>query len=298
MRRHLILIVLSTLLLLGTRTIFGNASEDIITSTPNGTVNWTKATLQATGIGVFPRQRPDLTENQLILESNAQKAAGDNLLQLLSELRIDSQTTVADVFRDNPYIKMEVVQMINNLEPIKTVRNLSKDTVQVTLQFELRGKFSRLILPADIKQIKPIKPIAPTSKEASDTNGSPTQIKQHSQSKAIIHTGLIVDAKGLKNVKPTLVPRIVDESGQEIYGPAFVSREFAVLTGISGYSRNLTVAQNSPRVRYHPLIVKGLKTNTIDSAMIVVSNSDASKLRAASENLSFLRKCRVIIVLD
>ena len=188
--------------------------------------------------------------------------------------------------------------MVSALEPTETVRNLSDGTFKVTLQLGWRGKFSRLVLPAEIKQIKPIKPIPPANKTASIKDGDTKQSPQISQSKTIIHTGMIVNAKGLRDVRPAMVPTIVDESGQEIYGPAFVSREFAVLAGISGYSRNLVSAQNDPRVRHNPLIVKGLKTKTFDGSVIVVSNSDASKLRAASENLSLLRKCRVIIVLD
>jgi len=57
-------------------------------------------------------------------------------------------------------------------------------------------------------------------------------------------------------------------------------------------------ARSDPRVRPNPLIVKGLKTKSPGRSVIVVSNADAAKLRSASEHLSFLRQCRVIIVVD
>ena len=41
----------------------------------------------------------------------------------------------------------------------------------------------------------------------------------------------IIDAKGL-NAKPAMSPKVVDENGQEVYGSAYVSREFAVQQGM------------------------------------------------------------------
>ena len=109
---------------------------------------------------------------------------------------------------------------------------------------------------------------------------------------------MIVDAKGISEVRPALVPKIIDETGKEIYGPAFVSREFVIRSGMSSYMKNLSSAREDPRVKPNPLVVKGLKTKSLGRSIIVVSNADALKLRRVSEHLSFLKKCRVIIVLD
>jgi hypothetical protein len=52
------------------------------------------------------------------------------------------------------------------------------------------------------------------------------------------------------------------------------------------------------RVSDYPLVVKGLKTSGPGRSEIVISNADASKLRGISESLYFMKKCRVIIVID
>ena len=153
MRRCLNLIFLIIILLLSATTVFGTESEDIVTTAPNGIVNWTQATIRATGIGVFSRKRADDYQAQQTAELTAKKAAANNLLQILSGIRIDSKTTVGDILKDKPPIKAEVRQMVSALEPIETVKNLSDNTFEVTLQLALRGKFSRLVLPAEIKQI-------------------------------------------------------------------------------------------------------------------------------------------------
>ena len=43
-------------------------------------------------------------------------------------------------------------------------------------------------------------------------------------------------------VKPALSPRILDETGIEVYGSAYVSREWAIKNGVVGYSKDITAA--------------------------------------------------------
>ena len=92
--------------------------------------------------------------------------------------------------------------------------------------------------------------------------------------------------------------KIVDEAGQEVYGSAFVSREYAVQQGMSGYGKTLEASKQNQRVADNPLTVRGLRTDGPGRSDIVISNADAAKLKNASEHLSFLKKCRVMIVVD
>jgi hypothetical protein len=93
-------------------------------------------------------------------------------------------------------------------------------------------------------------------------------------------------------------PTIVDESGKEVYGSAYISREFAVQQGTVAYKRDLKSAQNNPRVSGNPLIIRALRTRGCCRCNFIISNTDASKVQSASENLLLLKKCKVIIVID
>jgi hypothetical protein len=108
---------------------------------------------------------------------------------------------------------------------------------------------------------------------------------------------LVIDTRGL-GITPVMVPKILDEDAREVYGSAFVSREYAVQQGMSGYSKDLAAAQSNQRVADNPLTVKGLRTEGVQHSDVIISNVDASRLRSASENLSFMKKCRVIIVVE
>jgi hypothetical protein len=67
---------------------------------------------------------------------------------------------------------------------------------------------------------------------------------------------------------------------------------------MSGYAKEVGAAQRNQRVTNNPLTVKGLRTEGPGRSDIIISNADASMLRSASENLSFMKKCRVMIVVD
>ena len=73
-------------------------------------------------------------------------------------------------------------------------------------------------------------------------------------------------------------PFIVDEKAREVYGSAFVSREFAVQQGMSGYVRNIEAINRHPRVAGKPLAVKGLGTVENRPSTIIISNADDQQI--------------------
>jgi hypothetical protein len=278
----------------------GLESQDVIEREPTGQINWTLGTVSAKGKALPDENETDKSQALQAAVTAAGQDARKNLVQLIKGIRIDSNIKVGDILVASETIKSKLNEILDALKPIVPISYLPDGSVEVKLQMTLKGAFAQLVLPADIKQIKPIKQVNPAKSDSkSNTSGkSKATASAPIRSKPILHTGMIVDAKGLSEVKPAIVPKIIDESGQEIYGPAFVSREYALQAGMSGYTHTLASAKTDPRIKDNPLIVKGLKTKNLERSVIVVSNSDAAKLRQASEHLSFLRKCSVIIVLD
>ena len=179
--------------------------------------------------------------------------------------------------------------MVQKAPEIEKLRQYQYDgTVEVWSQMKLNGGFSQLILPPEIRHIESIKQVLTRNKSAKMQNRS-----RSSQ----IFSGMIVDARGIKAV-PVLAPRILDENLEEVFGPAYVSREFAVQHGVTCYATDIWKAKFDQRVVGNPLIVKALKVLWPGRCEFIISNSDADKLKSASEHLIFLKECKVIIVLD
>jgi len=276
---------------------FCNEWQEVIEYIENGSINWTKGIIQAKGVGAPPEEYYGKPKARPMALKAARLDAVCNLLEVTKGVRIDSNTLVKNFAVTDDVIMAEVSGMVKEAQIVKQ-EYLSDGTVEVTMQMSLYGGFAQLVLPQEIKQVESIKPEAPSlSVEPSKPSPAIPSKTAEKPTSEIIYTGLVVNASGL-NARPVMSPKIIDENGQEVYGSAFVSREYAVQQGMSGYAKDITAAQGNPRVTNNPLTVKGLKTEGPGNADIVISNTDASKLRSASEHLLFMKKCRVIIIVD
>lgn len=147
------------------------------------------------------------------------------------------------------------------------------------------GKTSPPPLIADTKKEpakpEPLKP-APQSEATVDFKGG-------------VATGLVIDGRGL-GLRPALLPRIVDQQGQEVYVGQVVTRTNAVEQGVAGYAKDVTAASNNFRVTDNPAVIKGLGATGASRTDVVIGHADAQMLRQLSSKGDFLQYCRVIIV--
>jgi hypothetical protein len=278
MRKELSFVLALMFLLTFSSFGYTDNSREIIEQKEKGSINWSRGVVQAEGIGIPPTKMSGNSNDQTAVLTDAKLNAFRIILQIIKELRINGTTVVGDYAIQDPAIMSKIENMVKNAKVAKK-EYLTDGTVKIEMEVNLRGGFAQLILPKDIKPLDSI-----------------TLVTRNKTSSPIF-TGLVVDAKGL-GVRPVMVPRILDENDQEVYGPAFVSREYAVQQGMSGYARNLNEILKDQRVSGYPLVVKGLKTSGPGHSEIVISNADASKLRRISESLYFMKKCRVIIVVE
>jgi len=272
---------------------------DLVEQSGNGSINWSKGVVEAIGIGAPPEKYYDKPQARPMALRAAKIDAMRNLLEATKGVQIDSNTTVVDFMVDSDVISARVQGMVRGAKIVKQ-EYLSDGTVEITMQMHLNGGFSQLVLPKEIMQVESIRPVAPPPEPAPVETADPparTPAAPAPNAESIVYTGLVVDARGI-DVRPAMAPKVLDESNQEVYGSAFVSREFAVQQGMSGYARDLTGAQSNTRVTSNPLTVKGLRTEGSGRSNVVISNADAASLRGASEHLSFLKRCRVMIVVD
>jgi hypothetical protein len=110
-----------------------------------------------------------------------------------------------------------------------------------------------------------------------------------------VATGLVIDGRGL-GLRPALLPRIIDEQGQEVYVGQVVTRTNAVEQGVAGYAKDVKAASNNFRVTDNPAVIKGLRAAGATKTDIVIGQKDAQNLRQLSSRGDFLQYCRVIIV--
>lgn len=263
-----------------------------------GSVNWSAGYIEAVGIGAPPdRSIGKINARPMALRA-AKVDAYRNLLEITKGVQVDSRTSVKDFTVESDIINTQVEGLIKGAQVVDQ-QYLSDGTVEVKLRMPLYGELSKVMIPASIEKRKVVLPPEPPAPAPAPEPPAPTVAAPAPPPPppAAVFTGLVVDARGIQ-ARPAMSPRIYDEDGKEVYGSANVDREYAVQQGMSGYARDLTAAQSNQRVTASPITVKGLKTGGAGRSDVIISNADAQQIRASAENASFMKKCRVMIVLD
>ncbi len=259
--------------------LVGTIKDVIEPSGSSGKVDWTTGVITAVGIGAPPAQPANAAQARAMAERAAQVVAYRNLLEAVKGVRVDSTTTVENFMVTSDVIRTEVSGIIQGAT-VMDKKYMSDGSVEVTVGMKLTGALADALLPK-----------GPTSPPAAP--GVPGSAPAAGQ----LYTGLVVDARGL-GIRPAMAPRILNEDGKEVYGSAWISRDYAVREGMVGYLKEPAAAQTNPRVADKPLMVKAIKTSGDARVDAVISNADAAALQSASQNLSMLEKCRVIILVD
>lgn len=255
-----------------------------------GNINWSEGYVEAVGIGAPPEQYIGKPNARPMALRAATVDAYRNLLEIVNGVRIDATTVVKDFVTQSDVINAQVQGLVKGAKEVKK-EYLSDGTVEVTLRMSLSGDFAKVIVPKILEKTQTPLPAPETPRPAAPVTAPPAAPA------GVVYTGLVIDARGLQ-ARPAMSPKILDEDGKEVYGSMNVDREYAVQQGMSGYARDLTAAQSNSRVTNNPVTVKGLKADGQGRSDIVISNADASAIRGAADNLTFLKKCRVMVVLD
>ena len=271
--------------------------SDWVEKVNQGSINWSAGYIEAVGIGAVPDKSIGKSNARPMALRAAKVDAFRNLLEVTKGVQVDSATSVKDFMVESDIINTKVEGLVKGAQVVKT-EYMSDGTAEVTLRMPLNGGvLAQTILPLAIaKPPAPPEPapVAPTPVVTAPVAPAPVVTAPAAPS---AYTGMVVDARGIQ-ARPAMSPRVFDEDGKEVYGSANVDREYAVQQGMSGYARDLNAAQSNQRVTANPITVKALRSSGAGKSDLIISNADAQQIRSAGENMTFMKKCRVMVVLD
>jgi hypothetical protein len=245
-----------------------------------GTIDWQDQILTSTGIGAPNPKMPLAAQRAGALEA-AKRVALRNLLETVKGMSITSETTVENAMISSDIINTKVSGIVRNFKVVDT-RYMSTGDVEVDVQIPLSGVLMETLLPQQQGMMM------------SPGQGIPGF---QPMGQSAVYTGLIVDARGT-GLRPAMAPKILDSQGNEIYGTGYVDREYAVQIGVVGYEKDLNRAKSNERVTDNPMIVKAAKSSGTNSCDVVLSDRDAQMVASAAQNMNFMEKCKVMIILD
>ena len=110
-----------------------------------------------------------------------------------------------------------------------------------------------------------------------------------------VYTGLIIDAQSLL-FTPSASVKILDEDGREVYGSAYVAKDWADKHGIVSYAKTLDQAKANQRVAGNPLVIKAIRVTGPNNKDLVISNDDARSVQDLAKHINFLDAAKVVII--
>ncbi|MBN1576574.1 MAG: hypothetical protein JW913_08480 [Chitinispirillaceae bacterium] len=257
--------------------------QPVVTGTQgSGSIDWSKRFIVATGIGAPNPDLPEAAQRPAALRA-AQQIALRNALETIKGIFLNSSTTVQNFMVANDVVSSSVSGYLKGFEQEGREKYMSDGSVEISMKVPLDGVggLGEMLLGTSITDQPAI----------SKFEGKKAKTEH-------IFTGLIINCKGL-SIKPALSPRVLDESGREVYGSAYVAREWAIKYGVVGYAKEVEAAAKLvDRLGKNPGQVKGQKAHGDNATDVVINNDDAADIRSAAKNLKFLSECRVIFVVD
>ena len=246
-----------------------------------GQVDWSTQVIRSTGIGAPNPAMPITAQRSGAIEA-AKRIALRNLLETVQGMSLTSEVTVRNAMIENDVINTRVNGIVRGFTIVDT-KYMSTGDVEVTVEVPVTGALLDALLP---QMVVPT-PVGPSTPQAAVQTQQPTGV----------FTGLIVDARGM-SVRPAMAPKILDQSGSELYGSRNVDRDWAVKIGMVGYDKDVTRAKANDRVTNNPLVLKAEKASGANKADVVLTNESATQLRDAAANQSFLNQCKVMFIVD
>lgn len=250
----------------------------------DGGVNWTRQIIYGKGVGVAPPSAESAEHGRALAIEAALTAARRELLSIVRRVRIDGASTVQDAMAANAVLESRMPSVVRGSQLVE-VRELGGGAVEVTVALAITGEFAALVLPVGGSR--------PPTASGSPSSGPRPPVAVP----AVIYTGLVVDARGL-GARPALLPKVVTEDGEEVYGFSVVDRSWAIQHGLAAYTKSLSAARSATRVANRPLTIRAVAAAGAHKTDIVVSAVDAQLLLGSGQNLAFLEKARVMVVVE
>ncbi len=237
----------------------------------SGAVDWQRRVVKCTGTGA-----PNLRAaggNVAVARIGAEKAAKldalRNCMEGVKGVTVKSGETVGGAVAKSPALQASLEGVVKGFRQVGPPRYFSDGGVEIDVEVPLDGKLSEVLMPQG-------------EGSAAAPAGQPSETGP---------TGLIVDARGRK-ITPALAPRVLDESGREVYGPSALAAGARAQSG-AAYARGVEAARRELKGRLgeRPLVVTAVDARGSD---VVVKSGEAEGLRGAH----FLAEGRVVIVTD
>lgn len=255
-----------------------------------GSIDWNKGVIRATGIGVGKVAYKD--KNPGVYRAQAKRAAmmdaQRNLAETVKGVHVTAESTMEDMILQSDVVRTRVDAIIKGMNEISS-QYYEDGTCEVVLEIPIFGASQSLSEAAFIPFKDEPKVSFPQPADTTIIN-QPTVINQN-------YTGLIIDCRNLSvgELNHVMSPVIKNANSQAIYGHQNLDYDKIIVNGMASYANDVADSISRARAGNNPLIIKAVTLSDLN-ANPVVSVADADKILAANQHDKFLENCAVVFV--
>ncbi|MCL2154644.1 MAG: hypothetical protein FWH53_03150 [Leptospirales bacterium] len=212
-----------------------------------------------------------ISEARNISYERSRERALVNAINTISTIQVDNEKKIADLIKSDPTVRKNIYEII---EKNSTYKDVTSNYLVSSCKFELNtGYLTEAINYNFPKDNFPI---------------------QDNIEISTLYSSIIIDVRGL-GIKPMLIPSIINESGLEVYNKNFINPDDAVKYSVVSYVYNEKDAIKHKKAGKNPLFCVALKNINGNP---VISDDDIKKIFSHKKNIEYLKRCRVIFIID
>jgi hypothetical protein len=212
-----------------------------------------------------------ISEARSISYERSKEKALANAINTISAIQVDNENKISDLIKTDPFVRRNIYEII---EKNSVYKDVTSDYLISSCQLELKtGYLAEAINYSFPKDKFPV---------------------QDNIEISTLYSSIIIDVRGL-GIKPMLIPSIVNENGLEIYSKNFINPDDAVKFNIVSYVYTEKDAMKHKKAGKNPLFCIALKNINGNP---VISYNDVKKIFSHKKNIEYLKKCRVIFIID
>lgn len=223
----------------------------------------------------------------------------ERMLQTLRAAPYDRDWTVGSYLSSHSLVQRRLERMNLTSERLGT-KYLSDGTITTEFGFPLTGAVLEIMLPVRSSPRLLGRAACPCCGQPWPEGKEPPpdlELVPYETGGEPEYSGILVDAKGI-GCSPSLFPRVVTESGGDVFSSDFAEPEQVTRHGLVGYFYDRAVALADERIGPNPLVVRALAVTGTNSCDLVISRADAARIHGTGSNLELLGRCRVGFLVD
>ena len=218
--------------------------------------------------------------NLKLSKAEARERARENLVDLIKIVNFDGRA-VSELMLDDRVIESRIESLISSAFQQGEIEYLEDNQVAIALAVKMSG-LAEILVDAE-GYLK-------------EGLSKPAYLMTRSTvPKSERISGVVIDARNVYHI-PAMVPKIFNEDYNLVYGPRHYTRSRSVNRGPIGYAHSMDDNNVLRRVGNNPIMIE-VKSGS-DDINLVVSNSDAIRIRDADKKFGVLSDCRVLVLLQ